>query len=58
VNPWPPLLRLMAAIVGLALGLRLAVELVRPVAGVLAIVAVSVSVLYLAWVVRGRRDRW
>jgi hypothetical protein len=58
VNPWPPLLRLIAAIVGLALGIRLIYELLLPVLPGLIVIAVLASVAYLAWQLRSRRDRW
>lgn len=58
MNPWSPLLRLMAAIVGLALGIRLVYELLLPVLPGLIVIAVLASVAYLAWQLRSRRDRW
>jgi hypothetical protein len=48
----------MAAIVGVALGVRLAYELLMPIVPVLTIVAVTASAAYLAWVIHRRRDRW
>jgi hypothetical protein len=52
------LLRFMAVIVGIALGLRLVVELLRPVLPLLAVFAVLVSVAYIGWLIHRRRDRW
>jgi hypothetical protein len=48
----------MAAIVGIALGLRLAYELLMPIVPVLTVVAVAASVAYVAWLIHRRRDRW
>jgi hypothetical protein len=58
MNLWAPLLRFMAAILAVAFGLRLIVELLAPIAVPLATAAVTACVLYLAWLIRGRRDRW
>ncbi len=58
MNLWTPVLRFMAAIVGVALGFRLAYELVMPIVPALTIVVVAASVAYLAWVIHRRRDRW
>ena len=58
MNVWGALLRTMAAIVGLALGIRLIYELLLPVLPGLIVIAVLGSVVYLAWQIRSRRDRW
>lgn len=47
----------MAAIVAVALGLRLIVELLAPVALELTVGLALAGVLNLLWVIR-RRDRW
>jgi predicted PurR-regulated permease PerM len=59
VNPHAnPLLRFAATIVGFALGLRLAYELVAPILPALTIAFVIGSVIYFVRWLRRRGDRW
>lgn len=51
------LIKAMVAVVGLALAIRLAYELVMPVVPALAFVAIAFGLIYIAWLLR-RRDRW
>lgn len=53
-----PVLRFMAAIVGIAVGLRLVYELLRPIVPALTVVAVLASFAYIGWLINRRRDRW
>lgn len=50
-------MKLMAAIVGVALALRLVYELLAPILPALMVAAIVASVVYLASILR-RRDRW
>lgn len=58
MNGGSPVLRFMAAIVGVAVGLRLVYELLLPIVPALTVVAVIASVAYIAWLINRRRDRW
>lgn len=57
MNPSNPIVRVMAAIVAVAVGLRLLVELLAPVALELTVGLVIAGLLNLLWLIR-RRDRW
>ena len=56
MNVWTPLLRFVAAIVAIAVAVRLTWLLIEPVLPALAVAVVAIAVIRIAsW---HRRDRW
>ena len=53
-----PVIRLIVAVVFVAIGIRLAVELLRPVMSVALGVAIGASASYVVWLFTRDRDRW
>ena len=53
-----PVIRLIVAVVFVAIGIRLAVELLRPVMSVALGVAIGASASYVVWFFTRDRDRW
>lgn len=53
-----PIVRLVVAVFLIAVGIRLTIEMLRPVFGVLLVLAIAAAAVYVVVLIRRGRDRW
>lgn len=57
-SPNNPIVKAVISIVLVAVGIRLTIDLLRPVFPVLLVIAIAAGLVYVIVVIRRGRDRW